>query len=78
MSRKVKQRKMENLDPRQVQINKVTVIKLGRIDDVDHMNKHSTFHLDRAKGSVPTTTLNITLLSSGVVEGGFGGMASPK
>jgi hypothetical protein len=37
--RKVKHRKMENLDPRQVQINRVTVIKLGRIDEVDHMNK---------------------------------------
>jgi hypothetical protein len=49
MSRKVKHGKMENLDPRQVQTNRVTVIKLGRIDDVviklgriddvDHMNK---------------------------------------
>jgi hypothetical protein len=53
---------MENLDPRQVQTNKVTVIKLGRIDDVDNMNKCSKFHWDRAKGSVPTTTWNITLL----------------
>jgi hypothetical protein len=39
MSRKVKHRKMENLDPRQIQTIEATVIKLGRIDDVDHMNK---------------------------------------
>jgi hypothetical protein len=38
MSRKVKHRKMENLDPRQIQTIKVTDIKLGKIDDVDHMN----------------------------------------
>ncbi len=62
MSRKVKHRKMENLDPRQVQTNRVTVIKLCRIDDVDHMNKWSKFHWDRARGSAPTTMWNITLL----------------
>jgi hypothetical protein len=39
MSRKVKDRKMVNLDPRQIQTIKATVIKLGRIDEVDHMNK---------------------------------------
>jgi hypothetical protein len=44
MSRKVKHRKMENLDPRQIQTNRVTVIKLGRIDDVGDMNKRSKFH----------------------------------
>jgi hypothetical protein len=47
---------MENLDPRQIQTNRATVIKLGRIDDVGDMNKRSKFHSDRAKGSVPTTT----------------------
>jgi hypothetical protein len=31
--------KMVNLDPRQIQTTKATVIKLGKIDDVDHMNK---------------------------------------
>jgi hypothetical protein len=44
MSRKVKHRKMENLDPRQVQTNRITVIKLGIIDDVDHISKWSKFH----------------------------------
>jgi hypothetical protein len=39
MSRKVKHRKMVNLDPRQIQTIDVTVIKLGKIDDDDHMNK---------------------------------------
>jgi hypothetical protein len=39
MSRKVKHRKMESLDPRQIQTIKVTVITLCRIDDVDDMNK---------------------------------------
>jgi hypothetical protein len=39
MSRKVKHRKMENLDPRQIQTIKVTVIKLSSIDDIDRMNK---------------------------------------
>jgi hypothetical protein len=62
MSRQVKHRKMENLDPRQVQTNRVTVIKLGKFDDADHINKWSEFHSDRARGLVPTTTWNITLL----------------
>jgi hypothetical protein len=53
---------MENLDPRQIQTIKATVIKLGRIDDVDHMNKWSKFHWDRARGSAPMNTWNITLL----------------
>jgi hypothetical protein len=44
MSRKVKHRKMKNLDPRQSQTIKATVIKLDRIDDVDHINKRSKFH----------------------------------
>jgi hypothetical protein len=39
MSRKVKHGKMVNLDPRQIQTIEVTVIKLGKIDDVDHINK---------------------------------------
>jgi hypothetical protein len=39
MSRKVKHRKMENLDPRQIQATKATAIKLGKIDEVNHMNK---------------------------------------
>jgi hypothetical protein len=41
LSRKVKQRKMENLDPRQIQTITATVIELGVIDDDDHMNKCS-------------------------------------
>jgi hypothetical protein len=55
-SRKVKHRKIVNLDPRQIQTIKVTVIKLGKIDKVDHMNKCSKFHRDRARGSAPVTT----------------------
>jgi cytochrome c biogenesis factor len=55
-SRKVKHRKMVNLDPRQIQTIKATVIKLNRIDDVDHMNKRSKVHRDRAMGSAPMTT----------------------
>jgi hypothetical protein len=39
MSRKVKHRKMENLDPRQIKTIKDTVIKLGEIDEFDPMNK---------------------------------------
>jgi hypothetical protein len=35
MSRKVKRGKMVNLDPRQIQTIKATVIKLGKIDDVE-------------------------------------------
>jgi hypothetical protein len=27
------------LDPRQIQTSEATVIKLGKIDDIDHMNK---------------------------------------
>jgi hypothetical protein len=30
---------MENSNPRQVQTNEVTVVKLGKIDDVDQINK---------------------------------------
>jgi hypothetical protein len=44
---------MENLDPRQIQTNRVTVIKLGRIDDVGDMNKRSKFHWDRARVPLP-------------------------
>jgi hypothetical protein len=39
MSRQVKHRKMENLDPRQIQTIEAKVIKLCRNDDVDDMNK---------------------------------------
>jgi hypothetical protein len=38
MSRKVNHGKTVNLDPRQIQTIEATVIKLGRIDGVDHMN----------------------------------------
>jgi hypothetical protein len=44
MSRKVKLGKMENLDPHQIQIIEATVLKLGTIDDVGHMNKRSELH----------------------------------
>jgi hypothetical protein len=44
MGRKVKHGKMVNLDPRQIQTIKATVIKLSRIDDVDHINKWAKFH----------------------------------
>jgi hypothetical protein len=44
MSSKVKHRKMENLDPRQIQTTKATVIKLGKIDGDDHMNKNFDFN----------------------------------
>jgi hypothetical protein len=52
MSRKVKHRKMENLDPRQVQTNRVTVIKLGTFDDVDYMNNGPNF-IEIAPGVPP-------------------------
>jgi hypothetical protein len=44
MSRKVKHTKMENIDPRQVQTNRVTVIKLGKTNNVDHINKRFKFN----------------------------------
>jgi hypothetical protein len=45
------------------QTNRVTVIKLGRLDNVvDHVNKWSKVYWDRAKGSVPTARWNISLL----------------
>jgi hypothetical protein len=47
---------MVNLDPSQIQTIKVTVIKLIKIDDVDHINKWLKFHLGRASGTVPTNT----------------------
>jgi hypothetical protein len=53
---------MENLDPRQIQTTKATVIKLRKIDEDDHMNKWSKFHRDRARSSAPMNTSNITLL----------------
>jgi hypothetical protein len=50
---KVKHRKMENLNPRQIQTIEVTVIKLCRIDDVDHMNKWFKFHWDYTRRYAP-------------------------
>jgi hypothetical protein len=39
MTRKVKHRKMENLDSRQIQTIKATMIKHIRIDEVGRKNK---------------------------------------
>jgi hypothetical protein len=47
---------MVNLDPRQNQTIEATVIKRGKVDDVDRINKWSKFHRDSARGSGPTTT----------------------
>jgi hypothetical protein len=44
---------MENLDPRQIQTIEATVIKLGKIDDVDHMNKHGPNLTEIAPGVPP-------------------------
>jgi hypothetical protein len=44
---------MENLDPRQVQTNRVTVIKLRTIDDVDHYEQVLQISLRSRQGFRP-------------------------
>jgi glycerol-3-phosphate responsive antiterminator len=44
---------MENLDPRQVQTNRVTVIKLGTIDDDDHIKTSGPNFIEIAPGVQP-------------------------
>jgi hypothetical protein len=58
MSRKVKHRKMENLDPRQIQTIEVTVIKLGRIHVVELYEQVIPNFIEIAPGVPPHNYVN--------------------